>query len=382
MIYITRSLTLYSNSRCILAYAENVLYKSSVSGAISVRKKHGLHKDWKNKDRFDNYWVPRKRAFTDDKLTLQNKEFLQEVMLEKFLKPGESPLKEKETIERPKWTPESIRTGVIARKIGIYPLWTKSGQRIMTTLLQVLDNHVIRYNPPEIFSQSKYYDDCKDPSKVYGSLVVGAESADPQLFTAAYNGLFAEAGVMPKRKLTRFRITPDAKLEPGTPLFANHFEVGDYVNVRGITRYHGFQGVMKRWGFKGGPATHGCTKSHRRPGCIGGGRKRGVWKGKKLPGLMGGYARLQRGLKIWRINTKYNVLYVHGPAVPGIINNYCIIYDCYIEKKCHTEDDPPHFPTFFPEDMTEPVTENLYDEQLHNFSDPSVTFEDEEASKS
>ncbi|XP_071036392.1 large ribosomal subunit protein uL3m isoform X2 [Parasteatoda tepidariorum] len=304
MIYITRSLTLYSNSRCILAYAENVLYKSS------------------------------------------------------------------------------IRTGVIARKIGIYPLWTKSGQRIMTTLLQVLDNHVIRYNPPEIFSQSKYYDDCKDPSKVYGSLVVGAESADPQLFTAAYNGLFAEAGVMPKRKLTRFRITPDAKLEPGTPLFANHFEVGDYVNVRGITRYHGFQGVMKRWGFKGGPATHGCTKSHRRPGCIGGGRKRGVWKGKKLPGLMGGYARLQRGLKIWRINTKYNVLYVHGPAVPGIINNYCIIYDCYIEKKCHTEDDPPHFPTFFPEDMTEPVTENLYDEQLHNFSDPSVTFEDEEASKS
>ncbi|GBN97014.1 39S ribosomal protein L3, mitochondrial, partial [Araneus ventricosus] len=200
---------------------------------VSTREKHGLRKIQK----FDNYWVPKKRKFTDDKLTKENKDFLQEIINEKYLKPGESPLREQMSTDRAQWTPESVRAGLIARKIGIYPMWTKSGKRIMTTLLQVVDNHVIRYNPPEIFSQSKHSKDYLVPSdsRTYGSLVVGAESADPQLFTAAYNGLFAEAGVMPKKKLTRFRITPDAQIEPGTPLFANHFRVGDYVNVRGIT---------------------------------------------------------------------------------------------------------------------------------------------------
>ncbi|XP_035213051.1 39S ribosomal protein L3, mitochondrial-like isoform X2 [Stegodyphus dumicola] len=346
---------------------------------IPVRDKHGIRKQ---RGIYDNYWVPKKRKYTDDKITSENRDFLQEVISERFLKPGESPLKNQVENERAKWTPNSVRTGLIARKIGIYPMWTKDGKRILTTLLQVVDNHVIRYNPPEIFSQSKYSNVyLKDKSKVLGSLVVGAESADPQLFTAAYNGLFAESGVMPKKRLTYFRITPDAKIEPGTPLFANHFRVGDYVNIRGITRYHGFQGVMKRWGFKGGPATHGCTKSHRRPGCIGGGRKRGVWKGKKMPGLMGGYRRLMAGLKIWRINTKYNVIYVQGRAVPGVTNNYCYIYDCYKEKKRHTEDNPPPFPTYYPEDSAGLLPEDIFDEKLHNFSDPSIIVEETESNK-
>lgn len=345
------------------------------NSTVPVRDKHGLRKI---RGIFDNYWVPRKRKYTDDKLTAENKAFLQEVIADRFLQPGESPLKENISESRAKWTPNSIRAGLIARKIGIYPMWTKDGRRIMTTLLQVVDNHVIRYNPPEIFAQSKYYDNCKDKTKVYGSLVVGAESADPELFTSAYCGLFKEAGVMPKRKLTRFRITPDAIIEPGTPLFANHFRVGDYVNVRGISKYYGFQGVVKRWGFKGGPASHGCTKSHRRPGCIGGGRKRGVWKGKKMPGLMGGRWKIIAGLKIWRINTKYNVIYVHGPAVPGVNNNYCTIYDCYAKKKIHTEENPPPFPTFYPEDVTEPLPEDLYAKDLHTFSDPSITVPEEE----
>lgn len=372
---LSRLLSQFSKS-LVITKSENILnvYSSSV---ISTRDKHGLRK---MRDHHDNYWVPRKREHTDDKITKENQSFLQEVIAEEFLKPGESPLKEHAIEERAQWTPNSVRTGVIARKIGIYPMWTKSGKRVMTTLLQVVDNHVIRYNPPEVFSQSKYFDKMYDKSKVYGGLVVGAESSDPQLFTAAYNGIFKQAGVMPKKKLCQFKITPDAKIEPGTPLFVNHFRVGDHVNVRGITRYHGFQGVMKRWHFKGGPASHGCTKSHRRPGCIGGGRKRGVWKGKKMPGLMGGYYKLMGGLKIWRINTKYNILYVHGPAVPGINNNYCTIYDCYIPKKCFTEETPPPFPTYFSEDNTEPLPEDLYAEDLHNFSEPSVTLEEDSES--
>lgn len=354
---------------------ESSFYKLFI-GVIPTRGKHGLRKV---RGVYDNYWVPKKRAYTDDKITNENKEFLSKIVKEKFLNPGSSPLKISQLQEETKWTRESIRTGVIARKIGVYPMWTNTGQRIMTTLLQVVDNHVIRYNPPEIFSQSKYYNNRK--GKELGSLVVGAESADPQLFTAAYNGLFAESGITPKKKLTRFGITPDAAIQPGTPLFANHFRVGDYVNVYGITRYHGFQGVMKRWGFKGGPASHGCTKSHRRPGCIGGGRKRGVWKGKKMPGLMGGKRNLMPALKIWRINTKYNVIFVHGRAVPGVINNYCYIYDCYMEKKRHQENNPPPFPTFYSESVQEILPENIWDEDLHKFSSPSITFEEEAEKK-
>ncbi|XP_054715330.1 39S ribosomal protein L3, mitochondrial-like [Uloborus diversus] len=368
-LYNVTNLTLFlRNNR------ENAVKILSTNIVLPTREKHGIRKIKVH----DNYWVPRRRALTDDKLTEENKAFLQDVIEERFLKPGESPLKENQEVERAKWTPESVRVGVIARKIGAYPMWKKNGEKVYTTLLQVVDNHVIRYNPPEIFSQSKYYSNTSNKNRTYGSLVVGAENADPQLFTAAYNGLFAEAGVMPKKKLTRFRITPDAKIEPGTPLFANHFRVGDHVNVRGITRYQGFQGVMKRYGFKGGPKTHGCTKSHRRPGCIGGGRGRGVWKGKKMPGLMGGRYRLHVGLKVWRINTKYNVIYVHGSGVPGGINSYCTIYDSYVTKKHHTEESPPPFPTFYPEDVSEPLPENTFDKDLHTFSEPSVIIEEEE----
>lgn len=72
------------------------------------------------------------------------------------------------------------------------------------------------------------------------------------------------------------------------------------------------------------------------------------------------------------------MLFVHGPAVPGANNNYCTIYDCYIKKKIHTEKNPPPFPTFFPEDVTEPLPEDIYAEDLHTFSEPTITLKEEE----
>ncbi|GFS73047.1 39S ribosomal protein L3, mitochondrial [Nephila pilipes] len=87
------------------------------------------------------------------------------------------------------------------------------------------------------------------------------------------------------------------------------------------------------------------------------------------------------GLKIWRINTKYNVLYVHGPAVPGVNENYVIIYDSYANKKRNIEENPPPFPTFYPEDVDEPLLEDIYDEDLHDFSEPSIKIQVEETKK-
>ena len=95
---------------------------------------------------------------------------------------------------------------------------------------QVVDNHVVRYIPPEVVKRNygeKYGD--------FGFLIVGAEGVDPQQYTKEYCGLFAESGLLPKLKISRFTVSPQAQLQPGTPLYASHFKVGQKVDVRGKT---------------------------------------------------------------------------------------------------------------------------------------------------
>ncbi|KAK2180362.1 hypothetical protein NP493_446g01040 [Ridgeia piscesae] len=332
-------------------------------------------------------WFVRTRTkshhLNQQELTAENKGFLTEYVEDFYTKKFEetSPLKDGPW-ERHEWHSHTFRTGVLAVKIGVIPQWDNQGRKFHTTLLQVLDNHVIRYVPPPVFEQSpafkSHWRNRNGPK--YGSVVVGALSCDPQLFTKEYNNLFTEAGVPPKRKLTRFIVTPNAAVQPGTPLFATHFKVGDYVDVQAKTIGHGFQGVVKRWGFKGGPASHGTTKWHRRPGSMGGGReKSGVWKGKKMPGHMGMDWRTLRGLKIWRINTKYNVLYVHGPCIPGPNHCYVRIMDTTLfYRKQAMEDQPPYMPTFFPEDTGDSdLPEEIVDEKLFSFKEPSIRYEEE-----
>lgn len=129
---------------------------------------------------------------------------------------------------------------------------------------------------------------------------------------------------------------------------------------------------MKRWGFSGMPASHGVTKTHRRPGNIGGGGEKGrVWPGKKMPGHMGNRYRIARGLKIWRINTKYNVIWVQGMAIPGDCNSICYIYDTKITSRRPAE--APPFPTYTAE---EDLPEDIYDESVHRFYDPTIIYQD------
>lgn len=318
------------------------------------------------------WFVPRRRAYYDEHLTPENQQFLAETCRQKYAL-RESPLKDAPWPKQ-EWTERTFRTGLLARKIGIYPMWKKDGTKLLTTVLQVVDNHVINYiTPDELEKQEKgrKYDGR------YGRLIIGAERMNPQLLTAAYCGLFEKAGVEPKRKLTRFLCTPNAAIQPGTPLFASHFRVGDYVDVYGKTIGHGFQGVVKRWKMKGGPKgkRHGCTKAHRRVGSIGSGREMArVWPGKRMPGHMGQERRVIRALKIWRINTKYNVIYVHGPAVPGHVHHFVRIMDTMIPKLRHKT--PPPFPTFYPDE--EELPEDIWDKDLHSFLDPTITFKETE----
>jgi len=325
-------------------------------------------------------WLPKQtRVLHREEVTRENTRFVQEVIESQYgprntgLGMHTSPLKVQPIEPQMEWTRRSRRTGVIAKKIGIYPMWLKNGKKVSTTLLQVIDNHVIKYVPPEEYQWNPITSHrVRPPKNIMGRVVVGAESADPQKFTKEYCGLFTEAGVMPKKLLARFPITPDAALQPGTPLFAAHYRPGDFVDIRGKTVDRGFQGVMKRWGFHGMPASHGVTKTHRRPGNIGsGGNRARVIPGTKLPGHMGNRYRYLKGVKILRVNTKYNVIWVLGQCLPGETGNLLQIYDTILPHKRFKE--APHFPTYFPTTENE-LPEELYDEEVHPFGEPTLEY--------
>lgn len=131
---------------------------------------------------------------------------------------------------------------------------------------------------------------------------------------------------------------------------------------------------MKRWGFAGMPASHGVTKTHRRPGNIGGGgEKARVWPGTKMPGHMGNRYRVIKGLKIWRINTEHNVMWVNGVSIPGETNSIVYVFDTSLPIPRLTMSPP--MPTFVGE--SDHSVTDLWSDDCHNFKDPTIFYEPE-----
>jgi len=332
------------------------------------------------------WYLQRERAKDDQQLTEDNRTFVKEAVHDKFGMPAvihgistydirRSPLSENTVeCESIQWNPKLQRTGLIARKLGNYPMWLNNGKSVLTTLLQVIDNHVIKYISPDDFDPPRKPYSCPNHKKPLGCLLVGAESADPQYFTKQYCGLFYREGMMPKKFLGRFMISPEAALQPGTPLLASHFQPGNFIDIRGKTIDRGFQGVMKRHGFHGMPATHGVTKSHRRGGNIGhGGEKGRVFPGTKMPGHMGNRYRVLKGAEILRINHKYNVIWVKGVSSPGETNSIVYLYDTMLPLRKHKS--PPPFPTSKVEENDQLI--DSYSEYMYKFTDQTITFEEE-----
>lgn len=295
---------------------------------------------------------------------------------------GASPLREAPwDTANESFTEDTRRVGLLAKKLGTMPQWTKDGRRIITTCLLVSDNHVIKYHSPEEYAEIGRPVDRKRYAGL-GCAIVGADSRDPRQFTAEYNGLFKESGVMPKKKLTRFFITHNARLEPGTPLLATHVRPGMFVDVFGLTRDHGFVGLRMRFRLKLGRKTLGTTKAHNRIGSIGRGRKwAGPLKGKRMPGPMGHERRIAPGLRVWRVDTKYNLIYVSGPGVPGAIGSYVNIMDSRMPMKTFAElNITPPFPTTTLEESAK-LDDELFDKDIHRHSDPSIVLEISEEEK-
>jgi large subunit ribosomal protein L3 len=157
----------------------------------------------------------------------------------------------------------------------------------------------------------------RDFSDGYTALQVGAGTRKLKNTSVPLQGHFALADVPPKAVLREFRVTRDALVDPGTVLDVRHFRVGQLVDVAGISKGKGFAGVMKRWGFAGGPASHGASRVHRSAGSTGQRQDPGrVFPGKKMAGHMGASRVTVKNLVVYRLFTDLNVLLVVG-AVPG-----------------------------------------------------------------
>lgn len=209
------------------------------------------------------------------------------------------------------------RTGLLAMKCGMMGHWDSWGKRHPLTVLKVEDCRVV---------QVKTLD-----ADGYSALQIGGGQKKAKNTTKPLMGHFQKAGLdTPLRYLHEFKCNPDNALPIGYKLSALHFAPGQYVDCTSITAGKGFQGVMKKWGFKGQGASHGASKSHRSAGSTGQHQDPGrIWKGKKMAGRMGGKQATQQSLLVFRVDPEKNLIFVRG-SVSGKKGTYVRIKDAIL----------------------------------------------------
>ena len=206
-----------------------------------------------------------------------------------------------------------MRTGVIAKKVGMTRLFQEDGRHVPVTVLALDNVQVVGRREAE-----------RDG---YTAVQLGAGSAKAKNLSKPERGHFGKAEVEPKAKLVEFRVAEDAMLEIGAELSADHFVAGQLVDVQGVTQGKGFAGAMKRWGFRGLRATHGVSVSHRSHGSTGNRQDPGrVFKNKKMAGHMGARNRTQQNLEIVRTDVARGLIFVRG-SVPGHKGSWLLIQD-------------------------------------------------------
>ncbi|RDS86846.1 50S ribosomal protein L3 [Dyella psychrodurans] len=204
--------------------------------------------------------------------------------------------------------------GLVGRKCGMSRLFTEDGRSIPVTLIEATPNRV---------TQVKTED-----NDGYSAVQVAVGVKRASLLTAPEKGHYAKAKVEPGRGLWEFRLnSADAgKYAVGAEIKADEvFQVGQIVDVAGVSKGKGFQGTIKRHNFKMGDATHGNSLSHRAPGSIGQRQTPGrVFPGKKMSGHMGAVNRTQQGLEVVKIDAERHLIAVKG-AVPGATGGDVVI---------------------------------------------------------
>jgi len=158
----------------------------------------------------------------------------------------------------------------------------------------------------------------------YGAVQLGFEERDAKRLTKPLQNHFQKAQVPAFRYLREFRVADPGSFQVGQKITVEGFKVGDRVDVIGVSKGKGFMGVVKRWHFRGGRATHG-SMFHRAPGSIGASADPSrVFKGTRLPGRMGNERKTVQNLLVWAVRPEMNVILIRG-AVPGSKNGFVLI---------------------------------------------------------
>ena len=206
-----------------------------------------------------------------------------------------------------------LRTGLIAKKVGMTRLFMEDGKQIPVTVLSLENLQVVAQRTAD-----------KDG---YVAVQLGAGAAKAKRTSQAMRGHFAAAKVEPKRKLAEFRVAPENMIDVGETITANHYFEGQYVDVSGTSVGKGFAGAMKRHNFGGLRATHGVSISHRSHGSTGQCQDPGkVFKGKKMAGHMGAAKVTTQNLQVVRTDASRGLIMVKG-AVPGSKGGWVTLKD-------------------------------------------------------
>ena len=206
-----------------------------------------------------------------------------------------------------------LRSGVIAKKVGMTRLFMEDGKQIPVTVLQLDNLQVVAQRTAE-----------KDG---YTAIQLGAGTAKAKRTSKAMRGHFSVAKVEPKRKVAEFRVAPENLIEVGEEIIADHYFEGQFVDVSGTSIGKGFAGAMKRWNFGGLRASHGVSISHRSHGSTGQCQDPGrVFKGKKMAGHMGAAKVTTQNLQVVKTDSDRGLIMVKG-AVPGSKGGWVTIKD-------------------------------------------------------
>ncbi len=206
-----------------------------------------------------------------------------------------------------------MRTGLVAKKMGMTRVFDENGRHVPVTVLQVEDVQVVSQKTED--------------KNGYTAVQIGAFDKKESRTTKAEMGHFNKAKVSPKKVVKEFRVDVENLLEVGSELKTDIFTEGQFVDVTGVSKGRGFTGAMKRWGFKGLRATHGVSVSHRSLGSTGQCQDPGkVFKGKKMAGHSGNAQRSEQNLKVVKVDVEKGVLLVRG-SVPGSKGQIVVIRD-------------------------------------------------------
>ena len=217
-----------------------------------------------------------------------------------------------------------MRSGLIAKKLGMTRVFNESGDHLPVTVLRVDNCQVVAVR--------------NDETDGYNALQLGSGSAKVRRVSKPMRGHFAKANVEPKRKLVEFRVSADALIDVGAELVPSHFSEGQYVDVTGTSIGKGFAGAMKRHNFSGLRASHGVSVSHRAHGSTGQCQDPGkVFKGKKMAGHLGDKRVTVQSQKIVSTDDERGLILIYG-AVPGAKNGWVTIKDAV--KKAMPDDLP------------------------------------------